>query len=53
MSRQIFILSGTPYEDNRIPRDQWPALKDSKLISRRVASFENFKVILNSNISEY
>ncbi|KAF8371418.1 hypothetical protein PRIPAC_77847 [Pristionchus pacificus] len=28
VSRQIFILSGTPYEDNRIPRDQWPALKD-------------------------
>ncbi|GMS94978.1 hypothetical protein PENTCL1PPCAC_17153, partial [Pristionchus entomophagus] len=28
VSRQLFILSGTPYEDNRIPKDQWPALKE-------------------------
>ncbi|GMS92626.1 hypothetical protein PENTCL1PPCAC_14801, partial [Pristionchus entomophagus] len=28
VSRQLFILSGTPYEDNRISKDQWPALKE-------------------------
>ncbi|GMT22533.1 hypothetical protein PFISCL1PPCAC_13830, partial [Pristionchus fissidentatus] len=27
VSRQLFVLSDTPYEDNRIPRDQWPELK--------------------------
>ncbi|GMT23192.1 hypothetical protein PFISCL1PPCAC_14489, partial [Pristionchus fissidentatus] len=27
ISRQMFILSGTPFEDNRIPKEQWPELK--------------------------
>ncbi|GMR45238.1 hypothetical protein PMAYCL1PPCAC_15433 [Pristionchus mayeri] len=28
VSRSMFILSDTPFEDNRIPKDQWPALKE-------------------------
>ncbi|GMR60659.1 hypothetical protein PMAYCL1PPCAC_30854, partial [Pristionchus mayeri] len=29
VSRQLFHLSDTPFEDHRVPMDEWPAYKDS------------------------
>ncbi|GMR36363.1 hypothetical protein PMAYCL1PPCAC_06558 [Pristionchus mayeri] len=29
VSRQMFHLSGTPFEDHRVPMDEWPMYKDS------------------------
>ena len=47
--RFIFAQAGVPFEDNRVPFEQWPRLKSERLPMLE----EDNKVVCNFPIDEY